>query len=151
MVNTKSLELVFIEGENITINKIRGVLDGAFVTINLINGRAFEDESDITFNVEGDNKIKFRISDVYSPSIEKEKGSFGFPLYEKSKLSLTVEVVENGEKVEKTGEVSLSETIERIRDSNTPNDNIILYITIDNYKEESLKKERVKLTVKPMI
>jgi hypothetical protein len=135
-VNTKSLELVFRPGDDVTINTISGRLDETFASINLINGKAFEDESDVDifFVADPDKKVKFRISDIYSLSYKNKK----------SLLSLTVEADEDGEIVKKTGEVDLSETIEHIRQLKIPNDNITLFVDINHYKNF---KEKIKLTV----
>jgi hypothetical protein len=143
LINTKSLELVFKPGKNLTINKIRGTLDGAFASINLVNGKSFEDEGDIFFDVvDPDKKVKFRISDVYSSD------SFS-SLYKSSMLSLTLEVSEKDSNDNiviktKTGEVNLSPIIEDIHKNKIPDDNITLYVDINNYEKF---EEKVALTV----
>ncbi|KAA6323123.1 hypothetical protein EZS27_027406 [termite gut metagenome] len=140
-VKTKSLELIFRPSEDITINQINGTLDGAFASINLVNGRAFEDESDIFFKVDdpvNNKKVKFRISDVYSPS------AVGFPSYKESKLSLTLEVKEGGKTKTKKGEFILNDIIEDIRTNKIPDDAITLYVDISSYKK---LEEKVNLDV----
>ncbi|KAA6332846.1 hypothetical protein EZS27_018687 [termite gut metagenome] len=142
-VKTKSLELIFRYNENIAINKIRGTLDGAFASINLVNGKAFEDGGDIFFEVDPTSKkAKFRISDVYSPFVFS-------PLYKSAVLSLTLEVSEKDSDNKtvlkiKTGEVNLEGIIEKIRDNKIPDDNITLYVDINQYYSF---EEKVELSV----
>jgi hypothetical protein len=120
-LTAKSLELVLRPTEGITITRVDGTLDGAFASINLVNGRAFEDGSDIFFQVDPiDKKVKFRISDIYSPSIERNEDTLDYPLYKSSMLSLTLEVIEkdSNDKIAiktKTGEFNLSGIIEEIQ------------------------------------
>ncbi|KAA6326416.1 hypothetical protein EZS27_024471, partial [termite gut metagenome] len=129
-VKTKLLELVFRpKEENITIDKIKGTLDGAFSSIDLANGKALKDESDLFFDVvDSDKRIKFWVSDS---------------LYEESVLSLTLEVGEEGsdDTVVKTGRANLHNAIKAIQNTK-PDDPIILYVDIGN-----LSSEKVSLTV----
>ncbi|KAA6337917.1 hypothetical protein EZS27_014045 [termite gut metagenome] len=128
-VKTKLLELVFKPQRNITVDKIKGTLDGAFSSIDLANGKALKDEGDLFFDVVNpDKRIKFWVSD---------------PLYEESVLSLTLEVGEEGsdDTVVKTGRANLHNAIKAIQNTK-PDDPITLNIDIEN-----LSSEKVSLTV----
>jgi hypothetical protein len=126
-VKTKSLTLKFIPEGIRFINKITGKLDGAFAAINLVNGKALEDISDILFQVDYNNTVEFRISDIYFPSQASIGGSF--PSYKQNMLSLTVEVINNdGTIISKTGECDLNVAIEQAM-----KDNITLDIHIKDF------------------
>jgi hypothetical protein len=135
-LKTKVLELNFRPANDIDVSKIRGRLDGVFASINLANGKAFADESDILFDVIKPNtQVEFQISDIYSL------------LKEKCMLSLTLEIDEIDEdggknRVIKTGEIDLNDIIKEIQGNGIPNDNIVIYIDISNYPNFG---EKVKL------
>ncbi|KAA6350332.1 hypothetical protein EZS27_002298 [termite gut metagenome] len=136
-VKTKSLTLKFIPEGIQSINKITGKLDGAFATINLVNGKALEDISDILFQADYNNTVEFRISDIYLPSQASISGSF--PSYKQNMLSLTVEVInDDGTIISKTGECNLNVAIEQAIKDN---------ITVDVHIKDFPTTNRVLLSV----
>jgi hypothetical protein len=138
-VKTKTLRLLF-QFHDMQVSALRGTLDGAFASINLLNGKAIKDAGDIFFQTPAPNEmVRFRISDLYySPNDDKNNSSSDPPFYE-SMLSLTLEVKEkdaNGNTITriKTGEFNFKGIINKIISiyNDIPND-ILLYVNVENF------------------
>ncbi|KAA6323793.1 hypothetical protein EZS27_026808 [termite gut metagenome] len=145
-VKTKTLRLRF-QFNGINVVTLRGALDGAFASINLLNGKAIKDAGNVFFQANPSEVVRFRISDLYYSLNGGNESSVDPPLYE-SMLSLTLEVKENdGTTRTKTGELSLERIIgEIISFYNDIPDDILLYVNVENFNPP-LNPERVVIRI----
>ncbi|KAA6322023.1 hypothetical protein EZS27_028393, partial [termite gut metagenome] len=144
-IKTKTLRLQF-QFNNMQVVSLKGTLDGAFASINLLNGKAIKDAGNISFQpLIPNEEVKFRISDLYySPNNSNADSS----LY-KSILSLTLEVKDNNNTVThtKTGETSLERIISEIISSyNDIPDDILLRVNVENFVNPE-SEERVFIRI----
>ncbi|KAA6321943.1 hypothetical protein EZS27_028460, partial [termite gut metagenome] len=143
-VKTKTLTLRFQFNDNVQVLSLRGTLDGAFASINLLNGKTIKDAGDIFFQTDHpDEIVKFRISDLYYSPNDRDNSSAD-PFYE-SKLSLILEVSDNTVTHIKTGEVDLEGIIRQISSDNNIPDDILLYVSVENF--DPLSSERVAIKI----
>ncbi|KAA6310514.1 hypothetical protein EZS27_038191, partial [termite gut metagenome] len=142
-VKTKTLRLQF-QFNNMQVVSLKGTLDGAFASINLLNGKAIKDAGNISFQpLTPNEEVKFRISDLYySPN-----NSNADPSLYKSMLSLTLDIKEDDTIIyTKTGEMDLETIINQIRSFyNDIPDDILLYVNVENFNPKS--KDRVFIRV----
>jgi hypothetical protein len=149
-VKTKTLGLLFQVSDNIQVKALKGTLDGAFASIDLLNGKAIKDTGNIPFQASPGTVVQFRISDLYySPNAKNDVDS---PLYE-SMLYLTLDIEEKATdgsiiKRTKTGEVNLKKTIDQIMSyyNGIPN-NILLYVGVENFSSYA-SEGRVSVSIK---